>query len=109
MVCRLIKRKWIPQHMASHSKLIQCSTLLLHIKDGVDNFLALTDEDISVAKKPHFLVPFPQDPDFVPRPAIQAQISEQLAGQASRLALFGMGGFGYDALTMLNIIVYHHD
>lgn len=94
MVYRLIKRKCISQLMPSHSGLIQRSTLLLHIKNGVDSFPAPTYEDTSVAKKPHFVVSFPRDPDFIPRPAIQAQIHEQLTGKASRLALIGMGGFG---------------
>ncbi|EJP61423.1 vegetative incompatibility protein HET-E-1 [Beauveria bassiana ARSEF 2860] len=73
---------------------IDQTTMLLHIKNGVDNFPAPTEEDVSIAKKPHFVVPFPQDPDFVPRPAVQAQIRKQLSGKASRLALIGMGGFG---------------
>ncbi|KAJ4161659.1 uncharacterized protein LMH87_007685 [Akanthomyces muscarius] len=76
------------------------TTLLLHIKNGVDNFPAQTDEDISIAKKPHFLIPFPRDPDFIPRPAVQVQIREQLTGKASRLALIGMGGFGKSQLAI---------
>lgn len=93
-VYRLIKRKCIPQRMPSHGELIQRSTLLLQIKNGVDNFPASMDEDMSIAKRPHFVIPFPQDPNFISRPAIQAQIREHLKGTASRLALIGMGGFG---------------
>ncbi|PMB67876.1 hypothetical protein BM221_006051 [Beauveria bassiana] len=66
---------------------------LLIDQTGVDGVSAMS-EDVSIARQPRFFVPFPRDPDFVPRPAIQTQIHEQLAGKSSRQALFGMGGFG---------------
>ncbi|KAJ2965387.1 hypothetical protein NQ176_g10643 [Zarea fungicola] len=75
-------------------------TLLLHIKHGIDSSHAVLDEDASTARKPRFLVPFPRDPDFVPRPTIQAQIQEQLAAKASRIALMGMGGFGKSQIAV---------
>lgn len=40
------------------------------------------------------MMDFDQDPHFVLRPAIQAEIDELLAGTASRVALTGFGGFG---------------
>ncbi|KAM3504856.1 hypothetical protein MY11210_008194 [Beauveria gryllotalpidicola] len=79
--------------------LIDQTTLLLDIKSGVDGVPA-TSEDVSIARQPHFVVPFPRDPDFVPRPAIQTQIHEQLTGKASRQALFGMGGFGKSQIAI---------
>ncbi|KAK8143532.1 hypothetical protein G3M48_007092 [Beauveria asiatica] len=79
--------------------LIDQTTLLLHIKSGVDGVSA-TPEDVSIARLPHFVVPFPRDSDFVPRPAIQTQIHEQLRGKTSRQALFGMGGFGKSQIAI---------
>ncbi|KAM3525713.1 hypothetical protein MY4038_007178 [Beauveria bassiana] len=87
--------------------LIDQTTLLLHVKSGVDGVSAMS-EDVSIARQPRFFVPFPRDPDFVPRPAIQTQIHEQLAGKSSRQALFGMGGFGKSQIAIE--IAYHvHD
>ncbi|KAF6813678.1 kinesin light [Colletotrichum musicola] len=51
-------------------------------------------DDLSVARNPHFLVPFPSDPDFVNRSNIWTWIQEQYAGPTSRFALVGLGGFG---------------
>ncbi|KAJ0358883.1 hypothetical protein COL26b_014447 [Colletotrichum chrysophilum] len=51
-------------------------------------------EDLSTTRNPHFVVPFPSDPDFVNRPDIWTWIEEQYAGPNSRFALVGMGGFG---------------
>jgi hypothetical protein len=45
--------------------------------------------------KPHFMIPFPRDPDFVDRPVLRGWLEEQYnASPARRLALVGMGGFG---------------
>ncbi|KAM0739303.1 hypothetical protein ACQRIT_007040 [Beauveria bassiana] len=87
--------------------LIDQTTLLLHIKSGVDGVSAMS-EDVSIARQPRFFVPFPRDPDFVPRPAIQPQIHEQLAGKSSRQALFGMGGFGKSQIA-IEIAYNDHD
>ncbi|OAA45326.1 kinesin light chain 3 [Beauveria brongniartii RCEF 3172] len=78
---------------------IDQTTLLLHIKSGVDGVSAMS-EDVAIARRPHFVVPFPRDSDFVPRPAIQTQIREQLRGKTSRQALFGMGGFGKSQIAI---------
>ncbi|KAM3435587.1 hypothetical protein NHJ13734_005490, partial [Beauveria thailandica] len=86
-------------HRIMDGLLIDQTTLLLHIKSGVDGVSATT-EDVSIARQPHFVVPFPRDSDFVPRPAIQTQIHEQLRGKASRQALFGMGGFGKSQIAI---------
>ncbi|KAJ4183504.1 hypothetical protein NW759_017073 [Fusarium solani] len=49
----------------------------------------------SITRKPYFCVPFKRDPDFVDRPDILTWLKEQYAGSAGRMALVGMGGFGY--------------
>ena len=54
-----------------------------------------TAENASTARKVHFMVPFPQDADFVDRPAIWTHLTEQYTGSASRIALVGFGGAGY--------------
>ncbi|KAK3192040.1 hypothetical protein K4F52_002085 [Lecanicillium sp. MT-2017a] len=60
----------------------------------------LANEDISIAMKPHFIVPFPRDSDFITRPMIQSWVREQLGGTASRIALTGMGGFGKSQIAI---------
>ncbi|CAI0654807.1 unnamed protein product, partial [Colletotrichum noveboracense] len=57
-------------------------------------------EDLSVARSPHFLVPFTSDPDFVKRSDIWAWIEERYAGPESRFALVGMGGFGKSQMAI---------
>lgn len=64
------------------------------------------DEGASGARIPRSTVPFPPDPDFVDRPAIWAWITEQYAGPARRLAVVGMGGFGYGSF-LLELTLYH--
>ncbi|KAJ5007381.1 hypothetical protein K4K57_010796 [Colletotrichum sp. SAR 10_99] len=57
-------------------------------------------EDLSVARSPHFLVPFTSDPDFVNRSDIWTWIEERYAGPESRFALVGMGGFGESQMAI---------
>ncbi|KAJ0347620.1 hypothetical protein COL154_013828 [Colletotrichum chrysophilum] len=57
-------------------------------------------EDLSTARNPHFVVPFPSDPDFVNRPDIWKWIEEQYAGPQSRFALVGLGGFGKSQIAI---------
>ncbi|KAJ6781734.1 hypothetical protein PWT90_05231 [Aphanocladium album] len=76
------------------------TTLLLHIKSGVDRIPAAAGEDATTAKKPHFVVPFSRDPNFVSRPAIQTRIHELFQGDTTRFALIGMGGFGKSQLAI---------
>jgi hypothetical protein len=61
-----------------------------------------TGTDIPETNKAHCCIPFPQDPDFVDRPDIQSWLDEQYAGPAPRIALVGMGGFGYGSIHLLN-------
>ena len=69
---------------------------LVAIQQSVESMRFQGTEDPSVACKPHLMVPFPPDSDFVHRPDIWTWITENYDGPANRLALVGMGGFGYD-------------
>lgn len=51
------------------------------------------------------MVPFQQDPDFVARPVIQSWIDEHLKGATNRLALIGMGGFGYVVPGSVHVVI----
>lgn len=53
------------------------------------------------SRKPKCTVPFSLDPDFVERPEIWTQITDLYAGSSDRVALVGMGGFGYGSLFLL--------
>jgi hypothetical protein len=74
---------------------IDQTVLLLGISKRVENLSLQTIENVSTTRKPHFLVPFPRDPDFVDRPTIRTWMTENYAGSAGRIALVGLGGFGY--------------
>lgn len=69
-------------------------TRLAAIQESVASLQPQGTEDLSIARKPHFDVPFPPDSYFVHRPAIWTWITEQYASPTSRIALVGMGGFG---------------
>lgn len=75
--------------------------ILLGIDKGIQGLSLQSAEDISKARKPHFIIPFPRDSDFVERPALQSWVREQYAGPASRMALVGLGGFGYDSVGVM--------
>ncbi|KAJ0349465.1 hypothetical protein COL154_013578 [Colletotrichum chrysophilum] len=64
-------------------------------------------EDLSIALNPHFLVPFPSDPDFVDRSDIWTWMERQYAGPESRFALVGLGGFGYVTLGTVRDLHLH--
>lgn len=68
----------------------------MDIQDEVKQLALRTAEDASISRKPHRIVPFPPDPDFVQRPAIWRWMKDQYSEPARRMALVGMGGFGYD-------------
>ena len=70
-------------------------SLLLGINKGIESLSLQPNEDASISRMRHFSVPFPRDPDFIERPAIQSWIKQQHAGPISRMALVGLGGFGY--------------
>ncbi|KAH7124365.1 hypothetical protein EDB81DRAFT_731294 [Dactylonectria macrodidyma] len=73
---------------------IDQTTLLLDIRQRIEGVSLQPEEDVSIARKPCFSLPFERDPDFVDRPDIMAWIKEQYTGPVGRMALVGMGGFG---------------
>ncbi|KAJ3523319.1 hypothetical protein NM208_g12500 [Fusarium decemcellulare] len=79
---------------------IDQTTLLLHIKQGVENLSLQPDEDSKPNRKPCFMVPFEHDPDFVDRTDIMAWLQDQYTGPNSRMAFVGMGGFGKSQLAI---------
>ncbi|KAL1864824.1 hypothetical protein Plec18167_009618 [Paecilomyces lecythidis] len=79
---------------------IDQTTLLLQINKGMKNLSLQTVVDISVARKPHFMMPFPRDLDYVERPSLQAWIEQQYASRAGRIALVGLGGFGKSQIAI---------
>ncbi|KAF4470527.1 Kinesin light chain [Fusarium albosuccineum] len=79
---------------------IDQTTLLLHIKQGVENLSLQPDEDSKPNRKPCFMVPFEHDPDFVNRTDIMTWLQDQYGGPNSRMALVGMGGFGKSQLAI---------
>ncbi|RYP75597.1 hypothetical protein DL771_002297 [Monosporascus sp. 5C6A] len=68
---------------------IDQTSLLLSITNKVEGISFQAAEDLSIARKPQFTVPFPPDPDFVHRPAVWTWITQQYAGPTSRMALVG--------------------
>ncbi|KAH8661168.1 hypothetical protein BGZ61DRAFT_485518 [Ilyonectria robusta] len=82
---------------------IDQTTLLLDIRQRIEGVSLQPEEDVSIARKPCFSLPFERDPDFVDRPYIMAWIKDQYTGPVGRMALVGMGGFGYEPewLTIL--------
>ena len=68
--------------------------ILLNIEKKIEQVSIQPQIEVPVGEKPHFLVPFPKDVDFISRPEIQSWIREQYAGTRSRLALIGIGGIG---------------
>lgn len=68
--------------------------MLLKIQDKVEKLSIQPEVEVPVGHKPHFVVPFPRDPDFICRPDIQTWIREQYLGLLSRMAIIGIGGMG---------------
>lgn len=83
------------------------SECLVSIQQGVESQQSRMTEDASVYRRPHFLVPFACDPEFVQRSDIWAWMEEQHAGLARRMALVGVGGFGcvYSALYDRSMLI----
>ncbi|KXH67623.1 kinesin light chain protein, partial [Colletotrichum salicis] len=81
-------------------------TILLYgLQQGVQNLKRGNAEDLSVARSPHFIVPFPSDPNFVNRSDIWTWMEVQYAGPGIRFALVGFGGFGKSQMA---IQLAHH-
>ena len=66
------------------------------------------EEDASIPREPCFTVPFDRDPDFVNRPDIMAWMKEQYTCSAGRIALVGIGGFGYLPQQPTRLLWDHH-
>ncbi|KXH46325.1 kinesin light chain protein [Colletotrichum salicis] len=84
-----------------HEVLDSIQDILFEVQLGVQKLKLGKTKDLSVACKPHFVVPFPSDPDFVDRPDIWTWIQNQYAGPENRFALVGLGRFGYVPLTAM--------
>ncbi|KAK1480546.1 hypothetical protein CCUS01_16204 [Colletotrichum cuscutae] len=74
--------------------------LLCGLQQGVQDLKLGKAEDLSIARSPHFVVPFPSDPDFVNRSDIWAWMEVQYAGPGIRFALVGFGGFGKSQMAI---------
>lgn len=78
--------------MAANSRIRK---LLLDINERIEKLSLQSVENRSKDCKPHFMIPFPRDPDFVDRPVLREWLEEQYnTNPARRIALVGMGGFG---------------
>lgn len=52
------------------------------------------------------MIPFATDPHFIDRPDITKWLTQKYRDSWSRLALIGMGGFGYEiALRLLKLLI----
>ncbi|KAF4970220.1 hypothetical protein FSARC_2685 [Fusarium sarcochroum] len=76
------------------------TALLVDIHEGVKRLGLQPTEDASISYKPHLMVPFTPDPDFVHRPTIEKWIQDQYSHPNHRMALVGMGGFGKSQLAI---------
>jgi hypothetical protein len=68
--------------------------ILIDIHRGVRQLRLQPADDASVSRRPHLMVPFTPDPDFVHRPVIEKWMHDQYNKPNQRMALVGMGGFG---------------
>ncbi|KAH9225249.1 hypothetical protein K456DRAFT_1419334 [Colletotrichum gloeosporioides 23] len=76
------------------------TVLLVDLQRVVQDLKLGKAEDLSIARNPHFLIPFPSDPDFVDRSDIWTWMERQYAGPESRFALVGLGGFGKSQMAI---------
>ncbi|UKZ86328.1 uncharacterized protein TrAFT101_002164 [Trichoderma asperellum] len=80
---------------------IDQTKLLLDINGRIENLSLRSVENRSKDCKPHFMIPFPRDPDFVDRPVLREWLEEQYnTNPARRIALVGMGGFGKSQIVI---------
>jgi hypothetical protein len=61
----------------------------------MENVTLQPQDTVSMNHKPCFSVPFDRDVDFVDRPDIMMWLKERYNHPGGRIALVGMGGFGY--------------
>ncbi|KAL9489695.1 hypothetical protein ACSS6W_001972 [Trichoderma asperelloides] len=76
-------------------------TAILQIDQTIERLSLQSVENRSKGCKPHFMIPFPRDPDFVDRPVLREWLEEQYnTNPARRIALVGMGGFGKSQIVI---------
>ncbi|KAJ4020366.1 hypothetical protein NW766_001845, partial [Fusarium irregulare] len=76
------------------------TAILVDIHEGVKQLALQPTDDASISRKPHLMVPFTPDPDFVHRPTIEKWMQDQYRQPSRRMALVGMGGFGKSQLAI---------
>ncbi|KAF6806307.1 Kinesin light chain 5 [Colletotrichum musicola] len=79
---------------------IDQTSALVDIQEGVRQLALQATEDATIARRPHRMMPFPPNPDFVHRPPIERWLQDQFGGPDRRMALVGMGGFGKSQLAI---------
>ncbi|KAF6810671.1 Kinesin light chain 5 [Colletotrichum plurivorum] len=79
---------------------IDQTSALVDIQEGVRQLALQATEDATIARRPHRMLPFPPNPDFVHRPPIERWLQDQFGGPDRRMALVGMGGFGKSQLAI---------
>ncbi|KAG7411973.1 hypothetical protein Forpe1208_v009375 [Fusarium oxysporum f. sp. rapae] len=76
------------------------TAILVNIQQGIKQLALQPTEDASISRKPHLMVPFAPDPDFVHRLTIEKWMQDQYRQPSRRMALVGMGGFGKSQLAI---------
>ncbi|KAJ4243339.1 hypothetical protein NW762_014825 [Fusarium torreyae] len=76
------------------------TAILVDIHEGVKQLALQPTEDALISRKPHLMVPFAPNPDFVHRPTIEKWMQDQYRQPSQRMALVGMGGFGKSQLAI---------
>ncbi|KAF3343711.1 Putative transporter MCH4 [Verticillium dahliae VDG2] len=76
------------------------TTMISEIHEGVRNLASQATEDVSISRKPHHVLPFTLNPDYIHRSALWDWIRHQYTQPARRMALLGMGGFGKSQLAI---------
>ncbi|KAF4445315.1 kinesin light chain 3, partial [Fusarium acutatum] len=76
------------------------TAILIDIHEGVKQLTLQPTEDASISRKPHLMVPFAPDLDFVHRFTIEKWMQDQYRQPSRRMALVGMGGFGKSQLAI---------
>ncbi|KAH6989185.1 kinesin light chain 3 [Ilyonectria sp. MPI-CAGE-AT-0026] len=79
---------------------IDQTSALVEIQEVVGQLTLQATEDATISRRPHLMVPFPPNPDFVHRPPIEQWMKDQYGRLDRRMALVGMGGFGKSQLAI---------
>ncbi|KAH6704594.1 kinesin light chain 3 [Verticillium dahliae] len=89
-----------------HMTETDCSirTMISEIHEGVRNLASQATEDVSISRKPHHVLPFTLNPDYIHRSALWDWIRHQYTQPARRMALLGMGGFGIFWINVMALV-----